>query len=142
MSHSNLNQSCYGMTEWHLSMSPCFEFNFLECIDCTAYVWRWQSKKYVFCVTIYLCIVFMRCMANESADKMAKVLFVFSIIGLCKQDLEWDMPWFKLKIEREQKRVDCYLIGNRIYCFCISLGKENLIVFSILCGNSKIFIFK
>lgn len=30
MSHSNLNQSCYAMTEWHLSMSPCFEFNFLD----------------------------------------------------------------------------------------------------------------
>lgn len=29
MSHFNLNQSFYGMTEWHLSMSPCFEFNFL-----------------------------------------------------------------------------------------------------------------
>lgn len=31
MSHTNRNQSCHRMTEWHLSMSPCFEFNFLEC---------------------------------------------------------------------------------------------------------------
>lgn len=44
MSHFNLNQSFYGMTEWHLSMSPCFEFNFL----CILNAWIRSKCKFSF----------------------------------------------------------------------------------------------
>lgn len=57
MSHFNLNQSFYGMTEWHLSMSPCFEFNFLCILNVIRSKCKFSPAFSIHCMCLCVCIL-------------------------------------------------------------------------------------